>query len=223
MTRRQHIGIPLSIPPTIPFHEPDLAPEHKAAIIKALRWAWSKLQHQDPGVLRTGEEEDITDRLQNLLNEKIGNERLASWLKDFETITRGESQRTADGRIGKKPDLTFRPPAYASVTNTTRWGWFIECKIINGAASVTLYRDKGIYRYSSGEYAAWMPSGAMLGYVRDGSEPMLALDQPLRANVGTKRHTPGPTIDQSESEHDRSQLPSPCVDVNLTHIWLHVP
>lgn len=220
MSPRRRLGVPLSVAPTVPSHEPDVSPEHKAAIIKALRWAWSELKRQDQNILQTGEEEAITDRLQNLLNRRIGTERMASWLKDFESVTRGESQRTSDGRIGKKPDLTFRPPTYASVTNTTRWGWFVECKIINGAASVTAYRDKGVSRFSSGEYAAWMPSGAMLAYVRDGLEPLTALEQPLRENVGTKRHAPGATVDQSESEHDRSQLSNPCVDVTLTHIWM---
>lgn len=222
MSPRRRLGVPLSVAPTVPAHEPDLSPEHKAAIIEALRWAWSELRRNDLGVLLTGEEEAITDRLQELLNKRIGAERLAPWLKDFETVTRGESQRTADGRIGKKPDLTFRPPTYASVGNTTRWGWFVECKIINGTTSVTAYRDNGVCRFSSGEYAAWMPSGAMLAYVRDDLKPMTALDLPLRERVGTKRLVPGPTVDQSESEHDRSCLFNPCTDVTLTHIWLQV-
>lgn len=222
MSPRRRLGVPLSVAPTVPAHEPDLSPEHKAAIIEALRWAWSELKRNNLGVVLTGEEEAITDKLQELLNKRIGSERLASWLKDFETVTRGESQRTADGRIGKKPDLTFRPPTYASVGNTTRWGWFVECKIINGTTSVTAYRDNGVCRFSSGEYAAWMPSGAMLAYVRGDLKPMTALDLPLRERVGTKRLVPGPTVDQSESEHDRSCLSNPCPDVTLTHIWLQV-
>jgi len=220
MSLRRRLGVPLSVAPTVPLHEPDITPEHKAAIIEALRWAWAELKREHPDVLQSGEEEAITDKLQELLNKRIGTERLASWLKDFETVTRGESQRTADDRIGKKPDLTFRPPTYTSVTNTTRWGWFVECKIINGTASVTAYRDKGVHRFSSGEYAAWMISGAMLAYVRSDLKPSTALEQPLRETVGTIRHTPGPTNDRSESEHDRSQLSNPCPDVTLTHLWL---
>ena len=78
---------------------------------------------------------------------------------------RGQS-RTVDGRIQKKPDLTFRPPLYRAVTNATRWGWFVECKILDGQRSVRAYADHGIQRFALGEYAAWMQSGAMLGYVR---------------------------------------------------------
>lgn len=219
MTRRLRLAVPLSVAPTVPFHEPDLVPEHKAAIIEALRWAWSELKSRDPEVLQAGDEESITEKLQNLLNQRHKGERLVSWLKDFESVTRSENQRTADKRLEKKPDLTFRPLAYASVTNTTRWGWFVECKIIDGGGSVTAYRDKGVYRFSSGEYAAWMPSGAMLAYVRDGSRPAKTLPRALLGYVGTKRHGRGPSSDQSESEHDRSQLSNPCVDVTLTHIW----
>ncbi len=222
MTKHPRRAGPLSVAPTVPFHEPDLVPEHKAAIIEALRWAWSEAQRRYPKVLRTGDEESITAKLQEILNERRDGERLAPWLKDFETVTRSENQITADGRLQKKPDLTFRPPAYPQVTNPTRWGWFVECKLVDGGASVTAYRDKGVYRFSSGEYAAWMPSAALLAYVRDGSRPARTLQQALCGHVGTKRHVPGPTIDRSESEHDRSQLTKRCVDVALTHLWFPV-
>jgi len=220
MSRRPHAGVPLSVAPTIPFHEPDLVPEHKAAVVKALRWAWLELLNRDPSIVKAADEETITSRLQELLNERVGGVRHAAWLEDFESVPRGERQRTADGRINKQPDLTFRPPTYGSVMNSTRWGWFVECKIIDGKASVTAYRDHGVQRFSTGEYAAWMPSGAMLGYVRDGSRPRLALNSVLPGNVSTKRHDACTTDDQSESEHDRSRIANPCVDVTLTHIWL---
>lgn len=213
----------LSVAPAVPAHEPDLVPEHKEAIVAALQWAWSALAHRDPQVLRTGDEESITETLQELLNQQRAGQRAATWIKDFETVTRGEQQRTADGRIQKKPDLIFRPPVYETVTNRTRWGWFVECKIIHGKASVRAYRDHGVFRFSSGEYAARMPSGAMLAYVRDGSTPMQALPKVLLGYVGTKGHRPGPSNDRSESSHDRSRLANPCVNVTLVHLWLGVP
>lgn len=223
MTRRARRAVPLSVAPAVPWHEPDLVPEHKAAVLEAVRWAWAELVRRQLGLLKTGDEESITEKLQNLLNARDNGRRLAPWLRDFETVTRSENQRTSDARIGKKPDLTFRPLPYRSVTNTTRWGWFVECKLIHGGASVTAYRDDGVRRFSSGEYAAWMQSGAMLAYVRDGSQPVQALQPALRGHVATKRHDPGPTADCSESEHDRSALANPCVDVTLCHLWLQVP
>ncbi len=225
MSRSARLAVPLSVPPTVPEHEPDLVSDHKEAIIQALRWAWSELATLDPHLLRTGNEESISEKLQNLLNERCDGTRRVRWLTDFETVTRSENQRTADGRIQKKPDLTFRPPAYPypSVINTTRWGWFVECKIINGSTSVTAYRDEGVHRFAVGEYAAWMPSGAMLAYVRDGSMPSQRLPQALLGHSETRQHRPGPTPDRSESEHDRSCLANPCVDVVLSHLWLTVP
>jgi hypothetical protein len=214
---------PLSVAPALPAHEPDLAPAHKEAILAALRWAWQQLWSQDPDVARRGHEEEISARLEALLNERRSGRRLAPGLHDFETVVRGANQRTADGRIQKRPDLTFRPIPYASVIDATQWGWFVECKIIDGGASITLYRDHGMQRFGLGEYAALMPSGAMLGYVRDRSLPGDALPRALRGHAGTKRHDAGPTPDRSESEHVRSGLPHPCVDVRLVHLWLAAP
>jgi hypothetical protein len=221
MTRRNHN--PLSVSPSVAAHEPDLAPEYKSAIIAALRTAWSKLAENNAILLRSGREEDISFELQKLLNEQISGRRSISFLEDFETVNRGAKQQTNDGRIEKQPDLTFRPPVHREVQDLTRWGWFVECKIINGAASVRAYRDDGIRRFSSGEYAAWMPSAAMLAYVRDGSKPKQTLDSVLRGKVGTKRHDAGHKDDRSESEHDRSTLSPPCVDIVLTHLWLEAP
>jgi hypothetical protein len=213
-------SFPLSGAPPAPFHEPDIVAIHKRAIVSAIRWAWDKLNRTEPHILSGGTEEEITERLQTLLNERSSGHRLAPGLQDFESVTRGESQRTADGRIGKKPDMVFRPPAYDSVVNTTRWGWFVECKIVDGAASVAAYRDNGVCRFASGEYAAWVASGAMLGYVRDGTEPVPTLDAPLNGKVGTKWHKPGADSRQSVSNHDRSGLANKCIDITLTHIWL---
>jgi hypothetical protein len=221
VTRRRPAP-PLSVAPTAPEQEIDLAPEHKAAILAALRWAWSELRRDYADLIRNGDEESVTERLQFILNDRHEGERRASWLRDFESVTRGESQRTADARLQKKPDLTFRPPPNARVVNTTRWGWFVECKIIDGHASIVAYRDKGVRRFSEGEYAAWMESAAMVAYVRDGSLPAIALEPYLREQVGTRRHSSGPSADQSESEHVRRFLPRPCVDVTLTHLWLMV-
>jgi len=214
---------PLSVAPTLPAHEPDLSPAHKEAIIESLRWAWQQLCSLDPNLARGGNEEEISERVEALLNERRDGRRLAPWLHDFETVVRGASQRTADGRIQKKPDFTFRPIPYSSVISASQWGWFVECKIIDGTTSITAYRDHGMRRYCLGEYAAFMPSGAMLGYVRDRSRPGYALPQVLQGYAGLRRHTAGPTPDRSESEHERSGLPNPCVDVSLVHIWLVVP
>jgi hypothetical protein len=220
MTRRRRV--PLSVAPTAPFHEPDLSPEHKAAVLAALRWAWAELKRDRAALIQRGDEESVTEALQFLLNDRSGGARRATWINDFSPVSRSERQRTSDGRLNKQPDLTFRPVPYATVTNTTRWGWFVECKIVNGAATVTLYRDDGVRRFADGEYGAWMQSGAMLAYVRDGSKPMATLKPVLRGQVRTRSVVAGSAPDLSQSEHGRGSLATPCVDVTLTHIWLAV-
>jgi hypothetical protein len=218
---RRRVVLPLSVAPTVPFHEPDLSPAHKAAIIAALRWAWAELKRDNAGLVQHGDEETVTEALQLFLNEQAGRAR-RTWLRDFGTVSRSERQRTSVGGLNKQPDLTFRPPPYATVANSTRWGWFVECKVVNGVATVTAYRDHGVRRFANGEYAAWMESGAMLAYVRDGSQPMPTLQPALHGQVGTQRFVAGLTPDRSESTHGRSTLAPPCVDVTLAHIWLAV-
>ena len=223
MTRRSGAALPLSVAPEVLPHEPDLTPEHKEAVLAALRWAWAELVRQDESVATAGDEESVSAKLQELLNAYSGHLRRAYWLQDFATVTRGESQRSVDGRIGKKPDLTFRPIAHRDVRNSSHWGWFVECKVIQGVNSVTRYRDQGVQRFSSGEYAARMPSGAMVAYVRDGSRPWPVLSKALHNRARTIGKREGQSDDSCESDHDRSQLPTPCVTVTLTHLWLQIP
>lgn len=213
----------LATPILVPDSEPDLAEAHKEAVLQAIRWAWSELVTSKPEALRSDDEESITCKLQELLNMRKNGGRLAIWLTDFETVTRGESQCTSDGRIQKKPDLTFRPVPYRTVTNQMRWGWFVECKIINGLSSLNAYRDKGIQRFCDGEYAPFMCSAAMLAYVRDASTPGTALPKLLSKHRGIKKVIVGPIVDQTTSEHDRSSLSIPCLDLTLRHLWLKVP
>jgi hypothetical protein len=210
----------LSMPPVLPQHQPDLTPEHKVAVVEALRLAWSELCRTHTELLLSAKEEIITAELQQLLNRRFNGERVINYLTDFEAVTRGEKKTTIDGRIEKQPDLTFRPFVYSLVTSHSDWGWSVECKIVDGGATVTLYCNEGVRRFTSGEYAAWMPSGAMLAYVRDGSKPAAFLVKKLPGNYGTRRCDLGITDDLCESEHDRSTLP--CIDITLTHLWLAV-
>ncbi len=223
MRRPGGLGVPLSVAPRLPPHEPDISAEHKAAVLAALRWAWERLRRDQPQLLRSAPEEDISTALQGILNEKRDGRPVVPHLADFETVTRGENQVTSDGRNSKKPDLTFRPPTYRGVVDGTAWGWFVECKIINGTSSVTLYVKHGIQRFCLGEYAARMPSGAMLGYVRDHTRPAAVLATKLATHAATRATRARVAVDESDSEHPRGVLAQPCVDITLTHLWLCAP
>ena len=127
-----------------------------------------------------GSEEKITEKLQRVLNEPSnGRHRAAPGMRSFETVNRGAKVSAIDGRIELMPDLVFRPPVLHGVRNRSDWGFFVECKIVDGPKSIGLYCTEGVARFVNGEYCAWMPSGALLAYVRDGSQPFLALQSRL--------------------------------------------
>lgn len=208
--------------------EPDLSPVHKRAIEGALRWAWEQLIAASHSVLHDGTEEAITESIETQLGRMENGRRIAPGLKDFDHVPRGAKQRTADGRIEKQPDLTFRPPAsrYLRVTNTARWGYFVECKIIeDGHTSRTVesYSNDGVVRFANGEYAAWMPSAMMLAYVRGNRLPTTSLQALLPLYGATEIAPAGDAIDVCSTRHARNQLANPCVDVTLTHLWLTAP
>lgn len=223
MTRRGALGGPLAVAPRRPPSEPDISEHHKAAVIAALRWAWAKVRKSHVALLRTGPEEDITTELQRLLNERRNGRRLVPHLVDFETVSRGENQRTSDGRNSKKPDLTFRPPAYQGVVDGTSWGWFVECKLVGGTKSVGLYVGQGLERFCVGEYGAKMPSGAMLAYVRGPCRPASALTGKFGQHSAQSVLRARTRSDECETDHPRGHLVPPCVDITLTHLWLSVP
>lgn len=213
---------PLSVRVSTPSAEPDLTPEHKQAILVALRWAWGELCRSQPMTLREGGEEAVTILIERLLNERAEGQRRARWIEDFDAVTRGSKVVTADGRIEKAPDLHFRPPPYRDVRHLSDWAWFVESKLIDGDASVEAYCAQGVQRFSSGEYGARMPTGGMVGYVRDGQQPFEALDRKLAGRFAILSHERASGPDVSRSRHRRSGLPEPCVDMELTHLWLQV-
>lgn len=213
---------PLSAPVGGLPTEPDLAPEHKQAIIAALGWAWNELCAAEPQAVGEANEEKVSMMLERLLNERANGTRRARSLEDFDTVTRGSKVLTSDGRFEKQPDLHFRPPPYRDVQQASDWGWFVECKVVNGNASVEAYCVHGVGRFSSGEYAARTSSGGMVAYVRDGQRPYEALDPKLAGRFATVSHRRGLTADVSASRHRRDVLRPPCVEIELTHLWFQV-
>lgn len=202
--------------------EPDISDVHKRAVERALRWAWKEVCRRWPKIARSGSEEQVTAKIHRVLNEHTSNNRRAApGLHSFETVNRGAKVESIDQRIELMPDLVFRPPLPPGVRNRTDWGYFVECKIVDGSKSIGLYCTKGISRFANGEYCAWMPSGAMMAYVRDGSRPFASLQKRLTSSFATLQHVARAT-DVSDSVHARGALPIPCVDISLTHLWLCV-
>ncbi len=219
--------ISLAEPQVLPSAEPDVSPVHKRAVEGALRWAWQQLVAANDPVLNQGSEEDITEAIEVQLGRRENRRRVAPGLKDFEHVVRGAKQRAANAGNEKQPDLTFRPPAsrYIHITNTAYWGYFVECKIIEDGhttRTVASYSNDGVRRFATGVYAARMPCGMMLAYVRGAKEPVISLTPHLPLH-GASTITPGNTQDICATLHPRGGLAVACVDVNLCHLWLHAP
>lgn len=215
-TRRRRVALALPLVTA----EPDLREPHKQAVLASLRWAWLELCRRSKNLVDTGDEESITEALERLLNDREGGKRRAHWIESFGAVTRGSKVRTLDGRIELQPDLHFRPIPYRQVRCTSDWAWFVECKIVDGAASLRLYRLQGIERFLSGEYAMRMPSAAMLGYCRDGSIAFDVLSAELGERHGTRSVVRGPSSDVCRSHHERQSPAGSTID--LTHLWLAV-
>ena len=203
--------------------EPDIPLVHRAVIERALRWAWAVLCKKWPALVTGGSEEEITERLQHLLNAHGPDHgRLAPGLRSYETVIRGAKVVSASGAIEKQPDLVFRPPLSRGVRNRGEWGLFVECKLIDGARSVSRYCSGGVARFADGEYARSMASGALVAYARDGSTPFDSLDPKLAGRYRTRAHTAGAASDVSDSVHDRSSVAPARADISLSHLWLCV-
>lgn len=211
----------LSVPAPQIIAEPDISEAHKRVVERALRWAWAEVTRRWPSIVRNEREEVVTEKMQRVLNEhSAGHKRSAPGLRLFETVDRGSKVTGADGHIELMPDLVFRPlPVPHGVRNRCDWGYFVECKIVDGTSSVGLYCKNGLERFISGKYSARMPSAAMLAYVRDGSRPFQTLEPRLAGAYSTLSHNERGS-DVSESLHGRGTLRCPCIDIAIVHVWL---
>ncbi len=209
----------LAQPPAFSSSHPDMKPVHRRAVECALRWAWLQVVATKPTLVSSASEEEITYEIEKVLNRRANGVRAAPGLRDFETVVRGAKQETADGRIEKEPDLTFRPPVsgYRAVTSTSDWGLFVEAKLLeigHSTRTVGGYVDNGVQRFVDGEYARRMSSGLMVAYVRDERLPLEALSalNPQSAKGDDDRIC--------SSVHQRNMLTVPCVEITLRHLWL---
>lgn len=195
-----------------------------AAVVAALRWAWPLLRAETTIDPMTNEEEAISFEISRLLNQRIDGKRRASMLRLFETVQR-EAQHEGANKFRNKPDLTFRPKGMPhGVTNQDDWGVFVECKIIEGRRhDPRSYCNQGLQKFADGRYAGRMSTGLMVAYGRDGRTPRSTLHRLLKKQKAlstTRLRACGRIRDMARSTHDRSQLASPCVSVDVTHLWL---
>lgn len=216
MSARPRLSQPVRVLPP----QPDIPETLRTAVIAALRWAWSRLREEttvDP--MKAGEEE-ITNELEDLLNQQPNGQRRARMLRLFGTVVRSGQQRAAGASFRQSPDLKFQPKnAPRDVTHIGEWGLFAECKIVEPTSnhSPGVYCRNGVAKFADGRYAKCMAAGLMVAYVRDGRRPLATLKS-LLVDAAVRAHATD--LDLLYTAHDRSELEPACVAIELTHVWL---
>jgi len=212
---------PLSQPVHVLPPEPDIPEPLRIAVIAALRWAWSRVREETTVDPMIAGEEEITNEVEELLNQRRRGQRRARMLRLFTKVVRSGQQRAAaGGSFRQSPDLTFQPKSLPrEVTHLGEWGLFAECKIVEPTSdhSPGVYCREGVERFADGRYAKRMACGFMIAYVRDGRAPHGTLKL-LLTNSTIRPHDTD--INLLYTKHDRSKLEQACVDIELTHIWL---
>lgn len=214
------IRTPLSHPVRVLPPQPDIPEPLRTAVIDALRWAWSRLREETTVDPMKAEEEEITNVIEDLLNQQPKGRRRARMLRLFGKVVRSGQQRATGDSFRQSPDLTFQPKnTPREVTHIGEWGLFAECKIVEPRSdhSPGVYCRDGVERFVDGRYAKSMSSGMMVAYVRDGRRPFATLKS-LLGNAAVRAHLTD--IDLLYTVHDRSMLEPACVAIELTHVWL---
>ena len=208
--------------------------EHLKAIAECLAQAFKNAQTAKPKVVTTGNEESVTELIEEHLNHLIQKD---EFLRDLvSAVARGaERKNYNEEKIKLRPDLSI----YLTARNRFSHPLIVEAKIIDHQRdkTVKLYCDKGVRRFQTGDYAWQCREAMMLAYVRDGSKIEMVLTPHINlmntsgvAEFGT---ISGPSIyvaaigERALSEHNRSfryssqspphQDPGP---ITLWHIWL---
>lgn len=119
----------------------------------------------------------------------------------------------------------------------SQYGFFIECKIIGRSKdnhTVHEYCRAGVRRFVTGQYAAAMPSGMMLAYVRDGRTVVTELIPWMSHDEAVREYailSPPVLRDRCKhpiyvSRHSRSAVlvwhRHLCGEIELDHFWLQL-
>ena len=233
--------------PSIPYE--DISDLFKEAIENAMREAWRRLPaeaRRQAIDLRTAGETSITRLLRDEL-EKLRRDdaRPVPDFNDDAFVFIPESEGVPDwsGRpldnTTNKPDLVVRPiKPPAGVVRTSTYGMFIECKILDRSREhhgIGDYCTSGLLKFVQGIYAAVMPSGMMVAYVRNRKSVPSCLTPHLRGNatryevkvLPEARWNDPRTPPVYVSRHGRTTVVVGATrrvpgDIDIAHLWLDV-
>ncbi|WP_372396893.1 hypothetical protein ABMY26_22650 [Azospirillum sp. HJ39] len=191
--------------------------------------AFKDVRHDWPNEISTGNEDELTTKLQSRLNAMIDDDPL--WGQLVASVGRGQESLNFDGsHLHKRPDLTINLTA-----RTRRFPLTAEAKIIDASKGENLYCSEGIRRFLNGEYSWGSREAFMIAYVRDGStiatrlEPYLSLptQKTIYAVEDLKTSYTLDPCDTAKSRHSRSfvytHMTPPANapgSINLWHLWV---
>ena len=246
-------GLMENTAPMLPYE--DLSQLEKEALEEAIRMAWARLPEaaMPLGIDLMMTDEESTTRLLRDEIDKLRTDiaQLVPGFSEetFQHIPESENVSDSSGLLAKahqkKPDLVFRPVhlprALRGKVPSSRYGLFVECKIIHRSTDHRGISDycgnDGLLRFIDGRYASGMPSGMMIAYVRthDDVSTSLAphlLDPKCRADYEViadpalckVRRPAAPPI--YVSKHGRSKVTVGGIatgSIEIAHLWLRVP
>jgi len=147
---------------------------------RALGEAWLRLMTDHSVLVHAGDEDMITEQLKTELVAMRRTDQPRGFNAAlFGVPTRDSRLRDCHGEsIDQSPDLTIYPAIpRRGIADDQHDALFFECKVLDKARGMDLYRVNGIERFTTGRYAWRMPHAGMLAYVLDKSEcsPTVAL------------------------------------------------
>lgn len=188
--------------------------------------------------LRTADEDSITEKLQWVIENRLRRTKEVRGFdkKSFGRVWREPKVTNFNGtRPDKMPDLVFDLQRDSLPILGTQDGLFVECKPVDATHSAGQhYCDRGLSRFTIGDYAWTMQEAMTVAYVRDGRSiatsllPALStrqeilgiIENPVRFNHGQQV----PTADALHVSNHQRRFDWPdnkgrACNIRIFHSW----
>lgn len=185
-----------------------------AVIEQALHEAWDRLRLNQPALLVTPNEDQITDQLKvELVAIRRSNTLKGFNCQVFNVPVRDGKLRSGSGHsIDMMPDLTFYlVGCRLDVDEDDHDALFFECKILDVTKGLSLYDKNGLARFVDGRYASRMPQAGMIAYVlgKNHTCPGISLPVYLSGTAKGSSQTNGQRLGWDSATSSTAPAPGP--------------
>lgn len=199
--------------------------------------AWERIHSEPrkPFDPTTAHEANFTAELHEVLRDELLEEESVSGFtrEFFQDVIRPEVKNFDGKKVSKRPDMLVKLVDRRNV-KPTQDGIFVECKLMDtDTESKRLYCDKGISRFTDGDYAWAMTEAMMLAYSREKKKPSLALTDAFEKRkdkvlpVGKLKDCPkspaNPAVTSSIHRRPFRLDGRKAQNITLRHLWLQRP